>query len=73
MGQGSKIVISGDTTQIDLPRPSASGLIDAVARLRDISGVNIVQLGKTDIVRHRLVQDIVRAYEEEPRATIRRK
>jgi phosphate starvation-inducible PhoH-like protein len=71
MGQGSKIVISGDTTQIDLPRPSASGLIDAVARLRDIPGVNIVQLSKTDIVRHRLVQDIVRAYEEDPRTAVR--
>ena len=71
MGQGSKIVISGDTTQIDLPRPSASGLIDAVGRLRDIAGVNIVQLGKTDIVRHRLVQDIVRAYEDESRAVKR--
>ena len=67
MGQGSKIVISRDTTQIDLPRPSASGLIDAVARLRDIPGVNIVQLSKTDIVLHRLVQDIVRAYEDESR------
>jgi len=67
MGLGSKIVISGDTTQIDLPRPSASGLIDAVGRLRDIPGVNIVQLSKSDIVRHRLVQEIVRAYEEEPR------
>ena len=70
MGQGSKIVISGDTTQIDLPRPSASGLIDAVGRLRDIAGVNIVQLQKTDIVRHRLVQDIVRAYEEDGRASV---
>jgi phosphate starvation-inducible PhoH-like protein len=65
MGLGSKIVISGDTTQIDLPRPSASGLIDAVARLRDIEGINIIQLNKADIVRHRLVQDIVRAYEDE--------
>jgi phosphate starvation-inducible PhoH-like protein len=73
MGQGSKIVISGDTTQIDLPRPSASGLIDAVARLRDIAGVNIVQLQKSDIVRHRLVQEIVRAYEEEAKATVQRK
>jgi phosphate starvation-inducible PhoH-like protein len=71
MGQGSKIVISGDTTQIDLPRPSASGLIDAVARLRDIPGVNIVQLSKTDIVRHRLVQDIVRAYEDDARPVAR--
>ena len=68
MGIGSKIVISGDTTQIDLPRTSASGLIDALARLRDIAGVNIVQMSKSDIVRHRLVQEIVRAYEEEPKA-----
>ncbi|HMC10823.1 MAG TPA: PhoH family protein [Pirellulaceae bacterium] len=73
MGQGSKIVISGDTTQIDLPRPSASGLIDAVARLRDIPGVNIVQLNKTDIVRHRLVQDIVRAYEDDTKAAVSRR
>lgn len=68
MGLGSKIVISGDTTQIDLPRPSASGLIDALGRLRDIPGINVVQLSKSDIVRHKLVQDIVRAYEEEPKA-----
>ena len=73
MGQGSKIVVSGDTTQIDLPRPSASGLIDAVARLRDIAGVHIVQLNKSDIVRHRLVQDIVRAYEEDTKAAVSRR
>jgi phosphate starvation-inducible PhoH-like protein len=73
MGQGSKIVVSGDTTQIDLPRPSASGLIDALGRLRDIAGVNIVQLNKSDIVRHRLVQDIVRAYEDDgQKSTIRK-
>ncbi len=73
MGQGSKIVISGDTTQIDLPRASASGLIDAVARLRDIEGIHIVQMNKSDIVRHRLVQDIVRAYEDEPKTPAARK
>jgi phosphate starvation-inducible PhoH-like protein len=73
MGLGSRIVISGDTTQIDLPRPSASGLIDALARLRDIEGINIVQLNKSDIVRHRLVQDIVRAYEEETKSAVTRK
>ncbi|MFN0021471.1 MAG: PhoH family protein [Pirellulaceae bacterium] len=67
MGIGSKIVISGDTTQVDLPRTSASGLIDALARLHSIEGINIVQLSKSDIVRHKLVQEIVRAYEEEPR------
>ena len=73
MGQGSKMVVSGDTTQIDLPRASASGLIDAVARLRDIPGVNIVQLHKADIVRHRLVQDIVRAYEDDGKAAVNRR
>jgi len=67
MGIGSKIVISGDTTQVDLPRASASGLIDALSRLRDIDGINIIQLNKSDIVRHKLVQEIVRAYEEEGR------
>ena len=73
MGQGSKIVVSGDTTQIDLPRPSASGLIDALSRLRDIAGVNIIQLSKSDIVRHRLVQEIVRAYEDETQKAVARK
>jgi len=67
MGIGSKIVISGDTTQVDLPRASASGLIDALARLQGIEGINVVQLNKSDIVRHKLVQEIVRAYEEEGR------
>jgi phosphate starvation-inducible PhoH-like protein len=70
MGQGSKIVISGDTTQIDLPRPSASGLVDALVRLRDIPGIQVVQMQKSDIVRHRLVQEIVRAYEDESRAAV---
>ncbi|MBL9124286.1 MAG: PhoH family protein [Planctomycetaceae bacterium] len=65
MGQGSKIVVSGDATQVDLPAPTKSGLIDALRRLKSIEGVATVQLGKADIVRHRLVQDIVRAYEED--------
>lgn len=65
MGQGSKIVISGDTTQVDLPRASASGLTDAIRRLQNIRGIGVIQLGQADIVRHRLVQQIVEAYEEE--------
>jgi phosphate starvation-inducible PhoH-like protein len=73
MGNGSKIVISGDTTQVDLPRASASGLTDALHRLSDIKGINVVQLTKSDIVRHRLVQEIVRAYEDEPKAALSRK
>ncbi len=64
MGQGSKIVVAGDKTQVDLPPHTRSGLSDAVQRLNNIEGVKFVRLGKQDIVRHRLVQDIVHAYEE---------
>lgn len=67
MGRGSKIVVSGDTTQVDLPSHMQSGLVDATRRLRGIEGLTQVQLTDADIVRHRLVRDIVRAYEEEPR------
>ncbi|MFO0869414.1 MAG: PhoH family protein [Pirellulales bacterium] len=64
MGAGSKIVVSGDVTQIDLPEQTRSGLIDAVQRLQGIAGVSVVALEKSDIVRHRLVQAIVEAYDE---------
>lgn len=64
MGEGSQVVVSGDTTQVDLPPHTKSGLIDALSRLRDIDGFAKVHLSTEDIVRHRLVQDIVRAYEE---------
>jgi phosphate starvation-inducible protein PhoH and related proteins len=65
MGNGSKIIVTGDVTQIDLPKPTRSGLIDAVQRLRDIPHIAIVYLDESDIVRHPLVQRIVRAYEDE--------
>ena len=64
MGELSKVVVSGDTSQIDLPPHTKSGLIDATSRLWDIDGFSKVVLTGTDIVRHRLVQDIVRAYNE---------
>ena len=64
MGMGSKIVVAGDETQIDLPPQSKSGLTDALQRLKNIEGFAAVRLNKSDIVRHRLVMDIVRAYEE---------
>ena len=67
MGADSKIVVSGDVTQSDLPVHARSGLNDALARLQDIAGVSIVRLTKADIVRHRLVQDIVQAYEAHPK------
>ena len=63
MGVGSKIVVAGDITQIDLPPHQKSGLVDAIERLRTIDGFCSVMLNESDIVRHRLVQDIVRANE----------
>jgi phosphate starvation-inducible PhoH-like protein len=65
MGQNSKIIVTGDMTQIDLPRTMPSGLIDAVRRLRDIPRLAIVHLDESDIVRHPLVQQIVKAYDDE--------
>lgn len=67
MGAGSKVVVCGDTTQTDLPAHTRSGLTDAVSRLKEIEGFAQVRLTKSDIVRHRLVQAIVRAYEDKPR------
>jgi phosphate starvation-inducible PhoH-like protein len=64
MGEGSKMVVSGDATQQDLPRGVTSGLRDAVRRLGGIDAIGIVQLQASDIVRHRLVQRIVAAYED---------
>jgi phosphate starvation-inducible PhoH-like protein len=66
MGTGSKIVVSGDITQIDLPSHTHSGLVDALERLKKIPGIGCVQLGEADIVRHPLVQAIVKAYERQP-------
>jgi phosphate starvation-inducible protein PhoH and related proteins len=67
MGWNSKVVVSGDTSQVDLPPHTKSGLIDAIGRLRNIEGYANIVLGREDIVRHRLVQEIVSAYEEGPK------
>ncbi len=64
MGLGSKVVVSGDTSQVDLPSHAKSGLTDAIGRLKDVEGFCKVRLTGRDIVRHKLVQDIVRAYDE---------
>ncbi len=73
MGMNSKIVVTGDLTQTDLPRTIRSGLADAVHRLRDVEGLAIVYLDQADIVRNPLVTRIVKAYEEEtPRSKSRR-
>src|SRR5438128_3822266 len=65
MGNGSKIIVTGDITQVDLPKQTRSGLADAAQRLRDIEHIAIVYLSEHDIVRHPLVQQVVRAYEED--------
>ncbi len=69
MGADSRIVVSGDVTQVDLRADTRSGLVDALDRLRGIEGISEVQLTRADIIRHRLVQEIVRAYDE-PRPKI---
>lgn len=72
LGMGSKMIVTGDVTQIDLPRTTASGLIQALKILRNVKGIGRVEFEKKDIVRHHLVQRIVEAYErhdEEDRAT----
>lgn len=63
LGMNAKMIITGDATQIDLPRSVQSGLTQALRVLSDVSGIGKVEFGKKDIVRHSLVQRIVEAYE----------
>ncbi len=63
MGMGSKMVITGDITQIDLPQGKKSGLVEALEVLKGVEGIGFVTLTHRDVVRHELVQAIVRAYE----------
>lgn len=63
LGFGSKMVVTGDETQIDLPGATKSGLIEAVRRLDDVKGVAINRMDETDVVRHPLVSKIIKAYE----------
>ncbi len=65
LGVNAKMVITGDVTQIDLPRATSSGLVQALRVLRDVPGIGRVEFGKKDIVRHHLVQRIVEAYERD--------
>ena len=63
LGFGSKAVVTGDITQIDLPNPRASGLVEAIKIVKDIDGIGIIYFDEKDVVRHKLVQQIVRAYD----------
>jgi len=69
LGFHSKVVVTGDITQIDLPSERVSGLIEVKEILRDIEGIAFVYFDEKDVVRHRLVQDIVRAYDRHQSAT----
>jgi len=64
-GFGSKIIINGDTTQVDLPKKEYSGLVKISKILKDINGIEFAYLNDRDVVRHRLVKEIIRAYEKE--------
>ena len=63
LGFGSKAVVTGDITQIDLPNPKASGLVEALRIVKDVEGLGFISFDDTDVVRHKLVQQIVRAYD----------
>ncbi|MEN8251189.1 MAG: PhoH family protein [Bacteroidota bacterium] len=64
MGPQSKVIITGDTTQIDLPNNQHSGLLGAIDLVKNIEGIGVIKLGEKDVVRHKLVKQIVAAYEK---------
>ena len=68
LGFNSKMVITGDITQIDLPDGRRSGLKDVIKILRDVDDIAQVRFNEKDVVRHKLVQDIIKAYEKNEEA-----
>ncbi len=67
MGRNARFIVTGDVTQIDLPKKSDSGLVRAMNILRDVKGIGIVEFGKQDIIRHKLVKYIVDAFDKDAR------
>ena len=63
LGFGSKAVVTGDITQIDLPHPGKSGLVEALKIVKDVEGIGFIYFDEKDVVRHKLVQQIVKAYD----------
>ena len=63
MGRNAKFVITGDLTQVDLPRHQQSGLLQATQILSQVKGISVIELNHSDVIRHRLVTDIIRAYD----------
>lgn len=72
MGFGSKVVVTGDVTQIDLPDGRKSGLVEAASVLKNVDDIEIVRFDERDVVRHKLVQSIIKAYEKYDAAKKRR-
>ncbi len=72
MGTGSKVVVTGDVTQIDLPDKARSGLVDALRVLKGVEGISMVYFSEKDVVRHRLVQAIIKAYDKAQAARSKR-
>mgnify|MGYP003312722182 FL=1 len=64
LGVNSKTIITGDITQIDLPDKSGSGLIQVIDLLKKVDGIEFCRLGTSDVVRHKLVKDIIKAYDK---------
>jgi phosphate starvation-inducible PhoH-like protein len=64
MGPNSKVIITGDQTQVDLPTRQKSGLSEALRVLNDVKGIGVVRLSGSDVVRHKLVKSIIAAYEK---------
>ncbi len=70
MGPNSKVIITGDRSQVDLPKHQKSGLMEALEILKDVKGIGFVELAGEDVVRHRLVKDIIAAYDRADQHTI---
>ena len=71
LGFNSKMIVNGDTSQIDLPRNVKSGLIDAQEKLKNISQIDFVHFSAKDVVRHPVVAEIIRAYEPIPNPVLK--
>ncbi|MTI20727.1 PhoH family protein, partial [Fulvivirga sp. RKSG066] len=63
MGPNSKVIVTGDTSQIDLPKKQKSGLVESTKILKDVSGIGFIELTGKDVIRHKIVKDIITAYE----------
>ena len=64
MGASAKFIITGDITQVDLPKHQPSGLLQAIKILKNVEGIEFVQLDGTDVIRHKLVRKIVDVYDQ---------